>query len=50
MDVACKVYDEDALLKGIAILVPELCHIDRELPDNVIQLDNQRNHGCYSKQ
>ena len=50
MDVACKACDEEALLKGIAILVPELHHIDRELPDNVIRLDNQRNHGCYSKQ
>ena len=43
MDVACKAYDEEALLKGIAILVPELHHIDRELPDNVIQLASQRN-------
>lgn len=43
MDVACKAYDEEALLKGIAILVPELHHIDRELPDNVIQLARQRN-------
>jgi len=43
MDVACKAYDEEALLKGIAILVPELHHIDRDLPDNVIQLASQRN-------
>ncbi len=43
MDAACKSYDEEALLKGIAILVPELHHIDRELPDNVIQLASQRN-------
>jgi FlaA1/EpsC-like NDP-sugar epimerase len=43
MDAACKSYDEEALLKGIAILVPELHHIDRELPDNVIQLARQRN-------
>jgi len=43
MAAACKAYDDEALLKGIAILVPELHHIDRELPDNVIQLDSQRN-------
>ena len=43
MDAACKVYDEKDLLKGIAALVPELQHIDRELPDNVIQLVEQRN-------
>jgi len=43
MDVACKACDEEALLKGIAILVPELHHIDRALPDNVIQLASQRN-------
>jgi len=46
MESACKAYDEKDLLKGIAILVPELHHIDRELPDNVIRLVNQRNHGA----
>jgi FlaA1/EpsC-like NDP-sugar epimerase len=43
MDAACKAYDENALLKGIATLVPELHHIDTALPDNVIQLASQRN-------
>ena len=43
MDAACKAYDEEALLKGIATLVPELHHIDTELPDNGIQLASQRN-------
>jgi FlaA1/EpsC-like NDP-sugar epimerase len=43
MDAACKAYEEEALLKGIATLVPELHPIDRELPDNVIQLTSQRN-------
>jgi FlaA1/EpsC-like NDP-sugar epimerase len=41
METACKHYDEKALLKGISILVPELHHIDKELPDNVIQLAGQ---------
>ena len=41
METACKHYDEKALLKGIATLVPELHHIDKELPDNVIQLAEQ---------
>ena len=45
MDAACTVYDEEVLLKGIASLVPELHHIDRELPDNVIQLASPRNHA-----
>ena len=45
MDAACTAYDEEALFKGIATLVPELHHIDRELPDNVIHLDSQRNHA-----
>jgi len=46
MDEACKTYDEKALLKSIVTLVPELHHIDREqLPDNVIHLADQRNHG-----
>ena len=43
MDEACKTYDEKALLKSIVTLVPELHHIDTELPDNVIQLASQRN-------
>ena len=43
METACGNYDEKSLLKGIAILVPELHHIDRELPDNVIQLASQVN-------
>ena len=38
METACVNYDETALLKGIATLVPELHHIDTTLPDNVIQL------------
>jgi FlaA1/EpsC-like NDP-sugar epimerase len=38
---ACTSYDEKALLKGIATLVPELHHIDKQLPDNVIQLISQ---------
>jgi FlaA1/EpsC-like NDP-sugar epimerase len=38
---ACTTYDEKALLKGIATLVPELHHIDKQLPDNVIQLISQ---------
>jgi hypothetical protein len=42
-DAACKDYDEEALLIGIATLVPELHHIDTELPDDVIQLASQRN-------
>ncbi|MGB5718620.1 MAG: polysaccharide biosynthesis protein, partial [Gammaproteobacteria bacterium] len=41
METACANYDEKALLKSIATLVPELHHIDRELPDNVIQLASQ---------
>ena len=41
METACASYDEQSLLKGIAILVPELHHINRELPDNVIQLASQ---------
>ena len=41
METACKHYDEKALLKGIATLVPELHHIDKELPDNVIHLAGQ---------
>ena len=41
METACANYDEKALLKGIATLVPELHHIDSELPDNVIQLADQ---------
>jgi len=41
METACKHYDEKALLKGIATLVPELHHIDKKLPDNVIQLAGQ---------
>ena len=41
MEAACANYDKKALLKGIATLVPELHHIDSELPDNVIQLASQ---------
>jgi len=41
METACASYDEKSLLKGIAILVPELHHIESELPDNVIQLASQ---------
>ena len=41
METACASYDENSLLKGIAILVPELHHIESELPDNVIQLASQ---------
>ena len=43
METACKSYDENVLFKGIATLVPELHHIHRELPDNVIHLAGQRN-------
>jgi FlaA1/EpsC-like NDP-sugar epimerase len=45
LDAACKAYDEKALLKGIATLVPELHHTDKTLPDNVIPLANQRKQG-----
>jgi FlaA1/EpsC-like NDP-sugar epimerase len=41
LESACTRYDEKALLAGIATLVPELHHIDRQLPDNVIQLASQ---------
>jgi FlaA1/EpsC-like NDP-sugar epimerase len=41
LESACANYDEQTLLTGIATLVPELHHIDRELPDNVIQLASQ---------
>jgi FlaA1/EpsC-like NDP-sugar epimerase len=41
LETACANYDEKSLLKGIATLVPELHHINSELPDNVIQLANQ---------
>jgi len=43
MDAACNSFDEKALLKCIGTLVPELHHIHRELPDNVIHLAGQRN-------
>ena len=42
MEAASVNYDEKALLKGIATLVPELHHIDSTLPDNVIQLAKQK--------
>ena len=41
LEAACMSYDEKALLEGIATLVPELHHIDRQLPDNVIHLADQ---------
>ena len=41
LETACTTYNEKSLLKGIATLVPELHHIDSELPDNVIHLASQ---------
>jgi FlaA1/EpsC-like NDP-sugar epimerase len=37
METACARYDEDTLLGSIGKLVPELHHIDKELPNNVIR-------------
>jgi FlaA1/EpsC-like NDP-sugar epimerase len=45
LEEACNAYDEDALLKGIATLVPEMHRNEKELPDNVIQLSSTRNQG-----
>ena len=41
MEAACRTYDEEALLKGVSALVPELHHIDMALPENVIRLARQ---------
>ena len=45
METACTNYDEKALLKSIDTLVPELHHIDKELPDNVVrfEVDQRKN-------
>jgi FlaA1/EpsC-like NDP-sugar epimerase len=38
MESACESYDENALLSSINDLVPELHHIEKALPENVISL------------
>ena len=38
MESACANFDEHALLGSINILVPELHHIKKELPENVIHM------------
>jgi FlaA1/EpsC-like NDP-sugar epimerase len=39
METACLGYDEDTLMGSIGELVPELHHIEKKLPKNVIHLD-----------
>ena len=38
MESACETYDEDTLLGSINKLVPELHHIKKDLPENVIHI------------